>query len=462
MGTIGHELTKEQQEIIDYKGDELLVRGIAGSGKTLVMLRKARLTAEKYPKDKVAVFSYGRPLTRASKILLDQLVLENLEISTFHSWAMKVYRGLTGKKQLYMAERSKRDFLGAALEKMWGMDHRFIHEEKYRNFLKEEISWMKGMGIETLEEYLDANRRGRGNEVRVTKNDREIIFKIFKMYNKEKDFFLDYDDLGLEIWKRMDDIPEEFKYEHVFVDEAQDLHKIQLIVLRSIAKKTFFLSADKGQKIYKTSFSWKDIGLDITGGRTKILRRSFRSTKEIVQLAVSLQMNDSVTEDEEYTAPVIPESSGPVPDVFKLGSKDEQDMAVIQAIKSISKKGQDKTIGLLTRGKRATSSWKRKLSKQGINAELISEEGSNPFNPGVKISTFHSAKGLEFDVVIIPDLSDNFTEEQLENKNFMDHERRLLYVSITRAKSYLQIYFYGEMSPLLKEMDENCYNLHEF
>lgn len=35
-------LTKQQQDIVDYTGNEILIRGIAGSGKTLVLLRKAK------------------------------------------------------------------------------------------------------------------------------------------------------------------------------------------------------------------------------------------------------------------------------------------------------------------------------------------------------------------------------------------------------------------------------------
>ncbi|MEM5650796.1 hypothetical protein AAHB57_28635 [Bacillus cereus] len=33
-------LTKQQQDIVDYTGNEILIRGIAGSGKTLVLLKK--------------------------------------------------------------------------------------------------------------------------------------------------------------------------------------------------------------------------------------------------------------------------------------------------------------------------------------------------------------------------------------------------------------------------------------
>lgn len=37
-----HPLTPKQQEVLDYRGDHLLIKGIAGGGKTTVLLRKAK------------------------------------------------------------------------------------------------------------------------------------------------------------------------------------------------------------------------------------------------------------------------------------------------------------------------------------------------------------------------------------------------------------------------------------
>ena len=52
----------QQAEIIKYSGAQLLIRGIAGSGKTLILLEKARDVAKKNPNETVAVFSFGNPL----------------------------------------------------------------------------------------------------------------------------------------------------------------------------------------------------------------------------------------------------------------------------------------------------------------------------------------------------------------------------------------------------------------
>lgn len=51
---------------------------------------------------------------------------------------------------------------------------------------------------------------------------------------------------------------------------------------------------------------------------------------------------------------------------------------------------------------------KRKPKDNWFGVELILEEDSDPFMPGVKISTFHTGKCLEFDVVIIHGLDGQF------------------------------------------------------
>ena len=48
----------------------MLVRGIAGSGKTLVLLKKAKKVATENPEESVAIFSYGKPLSEATEKLI--------------------------------------------------------------------------------------------------------------------------------------------------------------------------------------------------------------------------------------------------------------------------------------------------------------------------------------------------------------------------------------------------------
>jgi ATP-dependent exoDNAse (exonuclease V) beta subunit len=70
---------------------------------------------------------------------------------------------------------------------------------------------------------------------------------------------------------------------------------------------------------------------------------------------------------------------------------------------------------------------------------------------GVKLTTMHGLKGLEFDNVIVIDLDDTiYPGRELASKNLTERQavkielesRRLLYVTVTRAKDNLTLYFY--------------------
>jgi DNA helicase-2/ATP-dependent DNA helicase PcrA len=115
-----------------------------------------------------------------------------------------------------------------------------------------------------------------------------------------------------------------------------------------------------------------------------------------------------------------------------------------------------------------------KMNKQNRNAHAVS------------LMTLHAAKGLEFDLVILPGIEEGIipTMRSLSSHEAIEEERRLLYVGITRAKEHLLItttkhrYSYGQMvnqspSPFLQEISAHlipsqdcCYwsvaQLHQF
>lgn len=78
---------------------------------------------------------------------------------------------------------------------------------------------------------------------------------------------------------------------------------------------------------------------------------------------------------------------------------------------------------------------------------------------GVRLLTMHGAKGLEYDVVYIPDANDGLMpHKKAATESDKEEERRMFYVAMTRAKNDLRVYFtrerYGkasEMSPFVGE-----------
>jgi superfamily I DNA/RNA helicase len=450
--------TDIQKEIVDFEGEELLIKGIPGSGKTLVLLEKARTVAEKHPDKKIAVFAYNKVLSNSSKMMLKQFNLNNLTVQTFHGWAYQNFSKITGNS-CNLVEYNK-DYLKKAINKLsQSNEHKFVQNDKYKNFIKEEITWIKGRGISAREEYIQVNRTGRGSEVRVLKTDREVIYDIYEAYQIEKDIKLDFDDLGYIISKYTDRIPDYVKYDYIFVDEAQDLQMVQLKSLKKLSKKVFVVAADKGQKIYKTSFTWKDIGINVIGGRTKVLKDSFRSTKQIVELALSLQKNDAIVNDDEFIMGRTPDKEGPKPVLIKSKSAKEQDYKILQDVMQIRKESPEATIGILAEYWRSLDRISRQLDNRKVEYQIIKKDNGNPKETGIKMTTFHSAKGLEFDFVIVIDLHDDNTDlkRDIDETVYWEYKRRLLYVAMTRAESVLRIYTMSDKSKLIDELDQKLY-----
>lgn len=80
--------------------------------------------------------------------------------------------------------------------------------------------------------------------------------------------------------------------------------------------------------------------------------------------------------------------------------------------------------------------------------------------PGVSLMTMHASKGLEFPVVFVPTLNEDIVPyRKAVQEGNLEEERRMLYVAMTRAKTYLHLSFVkerfhkeAESSPFLYEI----------
>ena len=77
-------------------------------------------------------------------------------------------------------------------------------------------------------------------------------------------------------------------------------------------------------------------------------------------------------------------------------------------------------------------------------AELLQDKNREKEREGVCFSTFHSAKGLEWEVVFIIDANEEITPfKKAVKTGDIEEERRLFYVAVTRAKSHLHVSWTG-------------------
>ncbi|OGW51760.1 MAG: hypothetical protein A2V62_06845 [Nitrospirae bacterium RBG_19FT_COMBO_58_9] len=227
------------------------------------------------------------------------------------------------------------------------------------------------------------------------------------------------------------------RYQAVLIDEGQDFaDPWYRTVLRALdpATNSLFIALDSSQNIYKRKVSWQGVGIQIVG-RTRILRVNYRNTKPILGSAFALIREldakpTSVLEAEEEHH-VVPEQAlrdGPEPEIHCLISAGDQRTHLVQWV--LARLREDippNEILIMSLSRKDASSALGWLMKAGVAARLLwksSEEN------GVRLSTIHSAKGLDAEAVYVLGAQDL---DRLESKE----ARRLLYIAMTRARTTL-------------------------
>lgn len=327
-------------------------------------------------------------------------------------------------------------------------------------FLGEEFDFIKGKNLRCLAEYSNVERTGRGNKVRVMPNsvDREVIYKIYEEFEEAKirSNKFEFIDFGFKLYPRIEQVTH---YDYVYIDEAQDLNQVELQLLRKVAKKGFYVCADDGQKIYRTNYTWTEVGANFKGGRAKRLRKSFRSTYEIFKFASELQKNDTSLKGDNYVEPEFDRAiKGVKPTVIDCGNSILRDAELVKRTQEYLKDNPEAKIGILCRDRNLAKDIHSMLARTRINTILQTGSEKIDFNIDVMITTLHSSKGLEFDYVIVPEFNeDKRVSSENEDEEYWNNQRKLWYVAFSRARNKLDVMYYDNKNVLLEEIDRELY-----
>lgn len=468
-------LTGEQERILALPPkNPIQIKGVAGSGKTTIAIKRAKALLDSYEDlfqlGEVAIFSYGRPLSSYIKHVCeeerfpvsDQVEPGYLYITNFHRWAYSFLKSrgielnVTTNKEFYL-KNILRDL------RLKYPDNKIL--DKSILFFDSEIHWMKGKLIFTRKEYLDTPRIGRGKTDRVTKQDRESIWLVFNSYQEElkRRGQVEFDDFAPLVLEQIE-IGFSPPFTHIVIDEAQDLTKSQLLVLSKLvrdATNSITLIADAAQRIYQSGFSWKEVGINIRGGRTCELKKNYRSGGFIAKAAASLLKNDDDSED--FTDIEIGNDDGVKP--FLRGFVDDE--SKITHIKNICQKfmadHSGATACVLSTTNERNSRVALQLKDAGIKIEIINDKNKAPqLKPDhVVVTSLYTIKGMEFDLVILSDFTEGempstWGKEEDDDGLHLSLQRRLLYTVMTRAKIELHLFYVKKPSLFLKEIDPEC------
>ncbi|GGE56802.1 DNA helicase [Halopseudomonas oceani] len=461
-------LHPEQKKIVqrDYKGPVRL-RGVSGSGKTSVLVHRARFLAKKYHQPVVLV-----TLTESMRKLLEKLVDELcgaekslIQTKTMNSFARDVLSELQVRinfaplapeaQQVLMEDAiaTLKDEAGFSKTPMGSMQ-----ELELRNFLKEEFEYVRGrLCPSEFERYLDSslfNRRGRA--IALNKSAREMILKVVVRYaaGVESKRQQDHELLVSQAVERMSkESGNVGQYRSVLVDEVQDLTELDVVLLSKLktpegevlahVENGIFLAGDGAQSIYKRGFALKRAGIDVVG-RSVSLKKNYRNTHEILTAAFNLvsKFEFSDTDEDDLRRPSLPDFAkrhGEKPWLIQCQNQNDEVEAVANKVQSLLAMGQTAgQICIIAPQNRLREEVRQALTNRDIqSAELrqdIDYESDN-----VKISTIESAKGHEFATVFIMGLVEGVMPQANIQAHEESREASRLYVAMTRARESLYL-----------------------
>jgi superfamily I DNA/RNA helicase len=231
-------------------------------------------------------------------------------------------------------------------------------------------------------------------------------------------------------------------YDYLIVDEAQDFSQEDILLFKSKATKALLLYGDSAQQLYKfftnkTAISMDDMAY-ITKFPTEQLVFNHRLPKKVARLAEKINVENDDLENRCRKEGV------ELPKILQYSTLDDQ----LDAIAEIIKNRNFEDVGILVRNNKDVETISRYLMSKRLNVEAkINDKVELNFNSSnPKIMTYHSSKGLQFEVVFLPECtaSDN-------------DSRNALYVAITRTYQSLYIMHSGNLSSFFDAVPTNLY-----
>lgn len=315
--------------------------------------------------------------------------------------------------------------------------------------------------ITTVDEYLQVRRPGRG--VALDRNKRTLVWKIIESYRKASSHlgrinFAEVSAVAVSVLQYGSAVS---VADSVLVDEAQDLSPIHWQLLRALAPEgqdDLFIAEDSHQRIYGQKVVLSRFGIRITG-RSRRLTLNYRTTQQNLHFALGVlegvQYLDS-EEAEETTHGYKSSRRGPTPELLASQTEVDQFEQIAALIKTWIDGGVPKQdIAVLCRSNTKRDQLRAQLNDRGVSTVVLEPGDSGAKKP--VLMTMYKSKGMEFSKVIIFDVSagsipnpvalQNTAPEELDD--FLLRERSLLYVAASRARDELVISWQGKPSELL-------------
>lgn len=465
-------IQKEQNSIIRDNCHRILaVQGCAGSGKTSVALHRIAYLLYHNRKNlsasQVLILSPNSIFADYISGILPELGEENICEMTFDDFAYRelleyaeaedrydelerqLHRNGADCAEEVLYKQSKayvEELDGYILSLEWELmdfkDFRYkkmeISEEKIAGLFYEKLAEVPILSrMEKIGEYLIDEQETLQNKDMQEEEKREIFQRLNGMYEtrdileiylrflaemgrKEvpvSNGILRYEDVYPLLYLKyaLTEALRRREVKHLVIDEMQDYSYLQYVILAKMFDCPMTILGDKvqtmaGRQQDVLAFLPKIFGKEVY---PVYLNKSYRSTSEISAFA-----NRLIGEEDVWAV----ERHGEVPKIIKSADADSM-YAKIQ--EDIDREDEADTIAIL-----CLDADSAKVACDSLENVTLLTKDSMQFGKGVSAMPFYLAKGLEFDVVFVPNLQDYQTPLH----------KQALYINATRALHKLRLY----------------------
>jgi superfamily I DNA/RNA helicase len=473
-------LHPEQRSYVDkdFSGSFRLSGG-AGTGKTVVLLHRARRLALADPKARVVLTTFTRALADNLRRDLERLDAAVPIAETLGEPGVLV-RGvdqLAAEVRLRAGDAfgesalatigSTREKTASPTEPDWPMAITQsgaalpIALQSASFFDDEYAQVVLPNTILDADTYFTVRRPGRG--VALDRGKRAAVWAVIEQMRKDQRIAgaMGYGEVAAVAAHWLTASGTTFA-DHVLVDEGQDLEPAKWKLLRALVSEgpnDLFLADDAHQRIYGRPTVLSHYGISIRG-RSRRLTLNYRTTLENLRFALGVLSGEEYedSEGEPVSAGGYRSArSGPKPSTHPAKSDSEQLDIIHAAItRWIDDDGvRPETIAILAASNNAAKKAQQGLSQRGVSVALLTAPRVTGGQPVAM--TMHTAKGMEFSRVVLFDVSDGSFPPPWAYKGIPEEDRSdrdkqfrsLLYVAASRARDELVVTWKGAPSELL-------------
>lgn len=470
-----------QKQFVDKQyGGPAKVTGGAGTGKTVVALHRARALANTPAEPRVLLTTFTTNLAAALERDMRRLDPDISVVRGLGQPGMKL-AGIDAVARSVLVEAGRE--IGEAAGSVLGAETVDVLQRTGSDAWREAIAAVGDDLPETLRSsafmeaeyeavvlprritsaaaYFRAPRRGRG--VSLNRGQRAAVWSVVERYRAASRAHgtLDFVEAAAVAAAYLDALADR-PYDHVLVDEGQDLGPTRWQLVRALVEtgeNDLFIAEDSHQRIYGQKITLSHYGIE-TRGRSRRLTLNYRTTQQNLNWAMGVldgaDFSDLEGEEEKHDD-YRSARSGPEPQLLPCVSLTEE---LDQAARLIGEWTSEadvasETVAVLVRDRFQRDRVVTGLAERGVEVRAVDRESLRRGRPVVM--TMYRAKGTEFARVLlfgvkegaIPDALKEYATSPADMQDALLRERSLLYVAATRARDVLAVSWSGQPSPLL-------------